>query len=204
MQISDLSRSQRLTLETVNSFFQNRRSEACIPETLAAYARPGFHLGLIQAGVQSCCDVGLLKWFGHTGDDSVLRLTPDGAELLLEMAGGDLASVQSQIPASNRFVSSDHNFAELDLAKNGLEVLADEIRKSNDFFVTDVDRLAVISSVKRTRAMLDDTKIRVAELWSATNSNSTLGWLAKESGKGGIQGLAQQIIAWLWKAFGLG
>ena len=176
MLISDLSHIQKLTLEAVHYFFQNSSSGACVAANLVPYAKRGFHIGLLDAGIQSCNEAALLKWVGQSDDDSVLVLTPDGATLILELFGKDLIqSIENKIPASDRLVSLKDNEGPVSQAQKALDDLVEAVRTANDLTANRSMRMAVLSEVKTARIMLEEPTLREYALVVIKNTIEAIG-----------------------------
>jgi hypothetical protein len=94
----------------------------------------------------------------------------------LEESGGVRVEAEAA-PASDRFVSFDHNSAPFKEATNALEQLAEAVRGSNELFADPEERLAVAEEVSSIRHLIARASVRIAAVQQARNG--LLKWLVK-------------------------
>ena len=102
------------------------------------------------------------------------------------------------IPAADRFVSLSHNSAEVNQAKSALSNLADEIRKTNTELTADpADKIPISREIENLKLLLEESKIRIGVILTATQENSILLWLTLQTASGTIKALASEAIKFL-------
>ena len=115
------------------------------------------------------------------------ELTEEALELLQ-------AASPENVPASDRFVSLNHNQPEVQEAQMALHELAEAVRGANGLFANPDDRLFVLSEVEALRASLGGARAHVASLWHATRESAPIAWLAKESASGVVKAAAERAF----------
>ncbi len=102
------------------------------------------------------------------------------------------------VPAADRFVSIGHNSQGFSDAISSLSDLAEEVRKTNvDLTADPADKLAIYREVENLKSLLEESKVRVAAIITATRENGILHWLAVQTASGTINALASQAIKFL-------
>jgi hypothetical protein len=163
MYLHDLTRLQRLVLEAISKYTNQRdHSEIFLPENIIRYAPKRLTVEILQAGISSCVDAKLITWVGSSEDDAVLRLTPEGAELLLDLQD-EIAESARIVPASDRFVDLSDNYSgqsEIALAAQALETATRETNQltpeadSDDALRRETSGIRAMLSGKRVMAGL--------------------------------------------------
>lgn len=99
------------------------------------------------------------------------------------------------IPASDRFVTLDHNQPEVQAARAAVNDLVERVEGANDLFANDEDRLVAIREVKSLRDALAAPRQRLAALWQATQESSVISFIAREAAGGVVGEVALKVLA---------
>lgn len=178
-----------------------------------SYSRPiktsDFPMPLLRITLQSLIDHGLLSQ-RRDGDRERFEIHSSFAKEAQEIyqnRSNESDSTKKEevaIPASDRFVSINHNSEEFSEAKTALEELESRVNASNEFTASADERLAVVREIKGLRDLLDEKFIRVAAIVSATKNSGVLAWLSSHVADGAIKTLAENAVKYLLKLIGFG
>lgn len=108
-----------------------------------------------------------------------------------EPAGPQLA------PASDRFVTFDHNSSDFGSAVAALDVVIQGIEGSNELHADADERLALRREVEGLKVLISEPKARLIAVWSAVQENSALQWVAKQASGGVLGNAAYDAIKYI-------
>ena len=136
--------------------------------------------------------------------EKIVKIHPSFAEEAYDYYVDEESDTKVQIPASDRFVSIDHNSAELIEAVNKLVELEERVDFSNEFAADNEQRLAIKQELAGIRELLSGSKVRIASIFAAVSGSGILRWLAAHASDAILSSIAGQTISLLSKAFGFG
>jgi DNA-binding HxlR family transcriptional regulator len=108
------------------------------------------------------------------------------------------------IPAADRFVSFDDNTKGLQEAQLALTELSEAIRGANGLFANHDERILVSQEINYIKEIISNPNVHLSALWDATNNNTTLQFLAKQTFVVVVRELAARVISqlhWLIQYF---
>ncbi len=115
-------------------------------------------------------------------------------------SGFELPPLPSEpVPASDRFVTINHNSPDYADADASLAVLVEEVRGNNSLFADSEQRLAVLSEVQNIRSALKASTIRTAVASAITATCSTLTRFTTDFFNGTIRAAATKVLEYVIK-----
>lgn len=106
------------------------------------------------------------------------------------------------IPASNRFVSINHNTIEIEQTLEALNKLDERLLTSNELSVSPEERNALSKEVRAFRDALQQQVVRVDQVWNAVKGNGIIVALMTHTSDAMLVAIAEQIVGHLTKTFG--
>lgn len=150
---------------------------------------------LLRPTFEKLCqkNVLLLRTVSHFNDDDeqFYELNSEYADAIDEYMEFLTASDERpNVPAADRFVSTQDNQAEVLQAIESIEALAKAISSSNELFANSDERLQVSKEINTLKEIIEQPTIRISALWDATRNNSLLKWLAEQAVSAIVRGAA--------------
>lgn len=155
---------------------------------------------------------------GLENGDRYYIFTPKGAEYVFDILqedagdsrlgaqGDQLVAVDSVtleiIPASDRFVSPDHNSKEYIEAQEALKTLVEDVRGSNNLVADPKEKLAIELEIANLKSAFEQPMVRVARFWEATRKNGIVGWLGERVANAIVRASAARALEAICKFFG--
>lgn len=108
----------------------------------------------------------------------------------------------TEIPASDRFVSLDHNSRDFNEAIETLEKIADRVEKSNELIADKAQRLAIIREVNGLKELIQQPSVRAVTIWHSIKGSGVLAWLTVHGSDAVLNALAVEAVGHMLKIFG--
>ena len=107
-----------------------------------------------------------------------------------------------EIPASDRFVSLNHNAPEYTEAREAFDSLANAVDGANDLFADANEKMAVLSEIRFLKENIEKPSVRIAQFWQAINRPGILAWLAEQTSSAIVRDGAVKLVSEIAKIFG--